>query len=107
MKNIYRRPFLPLAAAAVMLGAAGSIVTPGFIPAAHAQAQRGLPDFTDLYEKNSAAVVSIETRQKVRRSGGLQVPPGMDENDPFFDFFRRLKHVATWSSTIPTACMNA
>jgi serine protease Do len=53
-----------------------------------AQAQRGLPDFTDLYEKQAASVVSIETKQKVRRSG-LQVPPGIDENDPFYDFFRR------------------
>ena len=61
------------------------------VQSAQAQAQRGLPDFTDLYEKNAATVVSIETRQKVRRSGGggMVVPPGADENDPFFDFFRR------------------
>jgi serine protease Do len=53
-----------------------------------AQAQR-LPDFTELYEKQAPAVVSIETKQKVRQRGGFQVPPGMDENDPFYDFFRR------------------
>ena len=57
-----------------------------------AQAQRaataGLPDFTELYEKQAASVVSIETKQKVRRAG-LNVPPGIDENDPFYDFFRR------------------
>src|SRR5215213_2265571 len=56
---------------------------------AAAQAPRGLPDFTELYEKQAASVVSIETRQKVRRSGGINVPPGVDENDPFYDFFRR------------------
>ena len=56
--------------------------------AAIAQAQRGLPDFTDLYERQAASVVSIETKQKVRR-GGFQAPPGVDENDPFYDFFRR------------------
>ncbi|MEO8132525.1 MAG: DegQ family serine endoprotease [Betaproteobacteria bacterium] len=59
----------------------------GFIPAA--QAQRGLPDFTELYEKQAAAVVSIETRQKIKQRSGFSVPPGMDENDPFYDFFRR------------------
>ena len=56
---------------------------------AAAQAQRGLPDFTDLYEKQAASVVSIETKQKVHRAGGINVPPGIDENDPFYDFFRR------------------
>ncbi|MEO7761917.1 MAG: Do family serine endopeptidase [Casimicrobiaceae bacterium] len=52
-----------------------------------AQAQR-FPDFTELYEKQAASVVSIETKQKVRRSAA-NVPPGIDENDPFYDFFRR------------------
>src|SRR5215211_5900845 len=56
---------------------------------AAAQAPRGLPDFTDLYERSAASVVSIETKQKVRRAGGVAVPPGIDENDPFYDFFRR------------------
>jgi serine protease Do len=53
-----------------------------------AKAVVGLPDFTDLYEKQAASVVSIETKQKVRRAG-TNVPPGIDENDPFYDFFRR------------------
>ena len=34
-------------------------------------------------------MVSIETKQKVKRAGGFAVPPGIDENDPFYDFFRR------------------
>ena len=86
-------PSLRLGAISAAFGAIialSGLAVPGFVAEAQAQAQRGLPDFTDLYEKNAATVVSIETRQKVRRSGGgTQVPPGMDENDPFFDFFRR------------------
>ena len=92
MKNISRRhSTVPLnlvsIAASALIGFFALSLAPAQI--AHAQAQRGLPDFTDLYEKNAGTVVSIETRQKVRRSGGLIVPPGADENDPFFDFFRR------------------
>ena len=87
MKNIFDRS-LPALLGAAFIALAG-VATPGFVPHAQAQAQRGLPDFTDLYEKNAATVVSIETRQKVKRTSGLAVPPGVDENDPFFDFFRR------------------
>lgn len=64
-----------------------------------AQAQtRGLPDFTELVEKQGPAVVNISTTQVIRntaRNGGgnggngqLQPFP-FDENDPMFDFFRR------------------
>jgi serine protease Do len=72
---------------AVRYGAA--IALSGLMLSSAAQAQRGLPDFTDLYERANASVVSIETKQKVRRAGGVTVPPGIDENDPFYDFFRR------------------
>ena len=84
MKNIFDR------STRALLGAVFSALWLGLVPSAQAQAQRGLPDFTDLYEKQAATVVSIETRQKVKRSvGGFTVPPGADENDPFLDFFRR------------------
>ena len=66
-----------------------AIVLAGLALSASAQGMRGLPDFTDLYERAAASVVSIETKQKVRRAGGAVVPPGIDENDPFYDFFRR------------------
>ncbi len=62
---------------------------------AHAQSVRGLPDFADLVEKTGSAVVNIRTASRVRQNvaGGGQntprVPEGMDENDPFFEFFRR------------------
>jgi serine protease Do len=53
-------------------------------PALRAQ-MTGLPDFTDLYEKQGPAVVSIDVRQKAR-----SLPmAGMSEDDPFYEFFRR------------------
>lgn len=53
---------------------------------ASAQARgAGLPDFTDLYEKQSPAVVSIDVTQKLRRGR----TPEVSEDDPFYEFFRR------------------
>jgi serine protease Do len=53
-----------------------------------------LPNFTELVKKEGPAVVNISTTQTVTRERtpfGPQFPfpPGMDEDDPFFDFFRR------------------
>ncbi len=50
---------------------------------------RELPDFTDLAEKQGAAVVNISTSQvmKAQRFSHPQIP--FDEDDPAFDFFRR------------------
>ncbi len=56
------------------------------------QAQtRELPDFTELVERQGPAVVNISTTQAARRQAAPNVPqaPEMDENDPFYDFFRR------------------
>lgn len=52
---------------------------------------RELPDFTDLAERHGPAVVNISTTQISRRSASPNVPqmPELDENDPFYDFFRR------------------
>lgn len=47
---------------------------------------RELPDFTDLVEKQGGAVVNISTTQILRSAQGF---PGLPENDPFFEFFRR------------------
>ena len=55
----------------VRYGAA--MVLAGLALSASAQGMRGLPDFTDLYERAAASVVSIETKQKVRRAGGAAV----------------------------------
>ncbi|MDD5176948.1 MAG: DegQ family serine endoprotease [Sterolibacterium sp.] len=50
-----------------------------------------LPDFTDLVEKQGAAVVNISTTQIIRSNRGhpfgQQMP--FDEDDPAFDLFRR------------------
>jgi len=48
---------------------------------------RGLPDFTELAEKQGPAVVNISTTQVTRGSQGMQFP--FDENDPAFEFFKR------------------
>ena len=51
---------------------------------------RELPDFTELVEKQGAAVVNISTTQIIHNAQMFpSMPPGMDENDPFFEFFRR------------------
>ncbi len=50
---------------------------------------RALPDFTELVEKQGPAVVNISTAQTVRAHPKLPQMPDLDENDPFFEFFRR------------------
>jgi len=52
------------------------------------QVSAQLPDFTDLVEKQGAAVVNISTTQASRSTLSQQLPQ-LDENDPFFEFFRR------------------
>lgn len=61
---------------------------------------RGLPDFVDLVEQNSPAVVNISTTQKVRMPGrrgwgapDLQLP----ENSPFNELFRHFFEDGTGS----------
>ncbi len=53
---------------------------------------RALPDFTELVNKNAAAVVNISTSAKSTRIGGL--PPGYNlpdipEDSPFYEFFKK------------------
>src|SRR5476649_1015926 len=51
---------------------------------------RGLPDFTELVEKQGPAVVNISTSQAARERRGAQPQiPNLDEDDPFYEFFRR------------------
>ena len=54
-------------------------------------AAAALPDFTDLVERVGPVVVNIRTVARVGGGGGAgpQVPPDLDENDPFYEFFRR------------------
>lgn len=53
---------------------------------------RELPDFTELVDKNSAAVVNISTSMNISEIHGL--PPGFNmpdipENSPFYEFFKK------------------
>ena len=50
---------------------------------------RDLPDFTDLVEKQGPAVVNISTAQNVRERANTPQMPHLDEDDPFYEFFRR------------------
>jgi len=60
-----------------------------FVAPAPAQSMRGLPDFTDLYEQQAPAVVSIDVTQTVKRSQF----PDLSEDDPFYEFFRRFGQI--------------
>ena len=53
-------------------------------------AAQGLPDFTDIVEKQGPAVVNISTTTAARGAfGSQQAPPNLQEDDPFYEFFRR------------------
>ncbi len=60
------------------------------VPGALAQG-RDLPDFTRLVEEQGQTVVNISTTQVRQQRGQAPqgVPPQLDEDDPFYDFFRR------------------
>ncbi|MBK7661621.1 MAG: Do family serine endopeptidase [Betaproteobacteria bacterium] len=53
---------------------------------AQAQPQVSLPNFADLVEKYGPAVVNINTQARVGRN---PLQGQLDEDDPFYDFFRR------------------
>jgi len=50
-----------------------------------------LPDFTTIVEGNKAAVVNITSTMKAKASEDEDESAGMDENDPFYEFFRRFQ----------------
>ncbi len=53
------------------------------------QSAAQLPDFTELVEKQGASVVNISTTQSATRNALSRQLPQLDENDPFYEFFRR------------------
>lgn len=60
------------------------------VAAVHAQAQSPqLPDFTELVERSSPAVVNIRTTARIGAGQAMPQIPGLDESDPFYEFFRR------------------
>ncbi|WP_068805321.1 DegQ family serine endoprotease [Thauera phenolivorans] len=67
-------------------------VTLSMLLAGSAQAIESLPDFTQLVERHGAAVVNISARQPQSR-GQPRLPfplPGIEDDDPVFEFFRRI-----------------
>ncbi|MDD5058587.1 MAG: DegQ family serine endoprotease [Sideroxydans sp.] len=50
---------------------------------------KDLPDFTDLVEKQGAAVVNVSTTQIISAPQMFHGAPTLPENDPFYEFFRR------------------
>jgi S1-C subfamily serine protease len=75
------RPYFSATAAAALFAALAAFT----VPAAGQGKLSGLPDFTELYDKQGPAVVSIDVTQRSKRSRG----PELSEDDPFYEFFRR------------------
>jgi serine protease Do len=60
--------------------------------AARPAALQTLPDFTTIVEGNKAAVVNITSTLKAKSSSSDEdAAEGMDEDDPFYEFFRRFQ----------------
>lgn len=76
----FRRALLRWSAAALLPLGLSAL----HLPAAHAQAARELPDFTELVERSAPSVVNIRTAERVRRAQG---GPIMDEQ--MLEFLRR------------------
>lgn len=49
----------------------------------------GLPDFTELVDREGPAVVNISTTQTVRDQRAMSPFPNMPDDDPFSEFFKR------------------
>lgn len=63
--------------------------TPAAASTAAPVAVRGLPDFTTLVEQYGPSVVNISVTKNMR--GVSAEMPGVDRNNPFYDFFRRFQ----------------
>ena len=60
-----------------------SIPTPSAAPVA-----TGLPDFRPLVQAYGPAVVNVSVRSVVKTGGHGRLPPGMDEDNPMFQFMQ-------------------
>jgi serine protease Do len=83
-----RFPTSVAALAAAALFAALVTVAPHAVAQGRPAAMQ-LPDFTELYERQAPAVVSIDVTQKSR----TQRMPELSEDDPFYEFFRRFGQI--------------
>ncbi len=80
------RSLIAAAKLAAMLAALSAFTGSAFAQAAKTTA---LPDFTELYEKQGPAVVSIDVTQRIKS----QRVPEISEDDPFYEFFRRFGQI--------------
>src|SRR5690348_11108486 len=80
--SVRHRERLVAALRVVLLTAVASLA----LPVSAQSRGAGLPDFTELYERQGPAVVSVDVTQTVRRSQRL---PDISEDDPFYEFFKR------------------
>lgn len=64
-------------------------ITLGVIACTVGAQVRDLPDFTVLVEKQGASVVNISTTTERQPASTAPQAPGLNENDPLNDFFRR------------------
>jgi serine protease Do len=79
-------PFMPLRLRARLFFA---LATAFLLALLTATAEARLPDFTELVEKAGPAVVNIRTVEKAKPGPARGQGPQLDENDPFYEFFRR------------------
>src|SRR6185437_11885955 len=59
---------------------------PNNVPSMPGAGAKVLPDFADLVEKYGPAIVNINTETRMQPRQGI---PGLSEDDPFYEFFKR------------------
>lgn len=94
MMNPGKRFLLSALPALALIATAGLPLGVSAQPATAAPSVAALPDFSDLVERVGPVVVNIRTAARIGGvapggGGGGGNLPEMDENDPFFEFFRR------------------
>jgi serine protease Do len=83
--------------AQILFAAAVALLTALASPVS-AQVRAGLlPDFTELYERQGPAVVSIDVTQRIRAPR----LPDISEDDPFYEFFRRFGQIPRPRGGVP------
>ena len=85
--------------AGALAGTRANLPAPPAPVAVSALPSAGLPDFTEITERNGPAVVNVSVSGSKKMSmedssewpGAQHGGSGMDQNDPFFEFFRRFQ----------------
>ncbi len=69
--------------------AAGTSAVVASVPApSAAPVVTGLPDFRPLVQAYGPAVVNVSVRSVVKTAGHGRLPPGMDQDNPMFQFMQ-------------------